>query len=62
MGGYFSSKKEKKEEVEATDGAAGGTPEEKRRGRYKLTYLERDVQLNEHPADMRALFVLKRTG
>lgn len=60
MGGYFSSSKK----------ASGSTPKatvedgsaDKRGSKYRVVYLERDVRISEHPRDLGALFVLRRTG
>lgn len=64
MGGYFSSVK-KGDDVggkAAAKGAAKGSPEDKRKSKYRVVYLDRDVRISEYPRDLGAFFVLRRTG
>lgn len=63
MGGYFStSKKESSDGAVLTKGAAKADIQNKRMCKYRVVYLDRNVKISEHPKDLRALFVLKRTG
>ena len=63
MGGYFStSKRESLGSAGPTEVAAKAGTQSKRMCKYRVVYLERNVNISEHPMDLRALFVLRRTG
>ncbi len=63
MGGYFSSPNtNKKERGEKRLSTGQGTPEQQKKSRYRVVYLDRDVKISEYPQDVTTLFVLKRTG
>ena len=60
MGGYFSGgKKEEKPGKDHRDGQSFG---EKKKWRYRVVYTDREVKMCELPRNLRAMFVLKRSG
>ena len=55
MGSYWSKKDEKKE-------SRDGPEEEKKKSRFKVVYLDREVKISELPGDVQSIFVLRRRG
>jgi hypothetical protein len=62
MGGYFSSTKKAAAVSVGLAKPDGVTQQDKRMCKYRIVYTDRNVKISEHPKDLRAFFVLRRTG
>ena len=62
MGGYLPGLKKDKSNMGVGEGGRIPRSSEKRKNRYKVVYTDRNIKISELPRDIRALFVLRRSG
>ncbi len=63
MGGYFTKKEGKtSDETTGKEGTDSSREDVKKKSKYKVVYVDREVKVSELPRDLSSLFVLRRTG